>query len=179
MDQLGGYVSTFVRRNRRKFSGTPLVMLDHTRRVVPRDPKAHEGRIAAEVTERCKAYAGEHDIAWFNLNQRNSAGLKRAVPRPITDDMFGGEMAIQDYDTILYLYRPEKYKLRQLDVAKDDREIEEIERRFQGWDGLSEIGALKVRFGNPRVRRKLRFEAEFTRYVSMRDDPAPRLFEDF
>jgi replicative DNA helicase len=178
MDQLAAHAQRFVKRNKSRYPGTPLIVLDHTRRVVPKDPKAHEGRIAAEVTSGCKTLAGELDVCWLNLNQRNSAGLKRLNPRPNSDDIFGGEMAVQDYDTLLYLYRPDKYKRRQLDIAKDAREIEEIEKRFHGWEDQAEIGAIKVRFGDPKIRRRLKFEAQYTRYVSMRDDPAPMLFEE-
>lgn len=93
-------------------------------------------------------------------------------PWPISADLFGGEQAKEDYDSILYLYRPDKYKEDQLRIAKNDRDKTAVEDRFAGWEGLAEIGALKVRFGNPMTRRRLSFENEFTRYVSMREIPA-------
>ncbi|WP_025199090.1 DnaB-like helicase C-terminal domain-containing protein [Brucella sp. BO2] len=165
--QLGGYARQFCKRYAGKLC---LVILDHVRKVTPRDPKAHEGRIASEVNGFCKAMAGELGVVWLNLNQRNSAGMQRDNPRPISRDMFGGEQAKEDYDAILYLYRPDKYKEDQLRIAKNDKEKDEIERRFDGWRDQAEIGALKVRFGDSTIRRRLRFEKECTRYVSMRQE---------
>ncbi len=164
--QLGGYVRQF----RKRFpQGYPMIFLDHVRKVTPRDPKAHEGRIASEINGFCKAMAVEMNAVWLSLMQRNSAGMKRDNPRPISSDIFGGEQAKEDFDGILYLYRPDKYKEDQLRIAKNDKDKDEIERRFDGWQDQAEIGALKVRFGDSTVRRRLRFEKECTRYVSMRD----------
>lgn len=163
--QLGGYVRQF----RKRFpNGYPMIFLDHVRKVTPRDPKAHEGRIASEINGFCKAMAVEMNAVWLSLMQRNSAGMKRDNPRPISSDIFGGEQAKEDFDGILYLYRPDKYKEDQLRIAKNEKEKDEIERRFDGWADQAELGALKVRFGDSSVRRRLRFEKECTRYVSMR-----------
>ena len=163
--QLGGYVRQF----RKRFpNGYPMIFLDHVRKVTPRDPKAHEGRIASEINGFCKAMAVEMNAVWLSLMQRNSAGMKRDNPRPISSDIFGGEQAKEDFDGILYLYRPDKYKEDQLRIAKNEKEKDEIERRFDGWADQAELGALKVRFGDSTVRRRLRFEKECTRYVSMR-----------
>ncbi|MDH0126656.1 helicase DnaB [Brucella intermedia GD04153] len=165
--QLGGYVRQF----RKRFpDGYPMIFLDHVRKVAPRDPRAHEGRIASEVNGFCKAMAEEINGVWFSLIQRSSVGLKRDNPRPISADVFGGEQAKEDFDGLLYLYRPDKYKEDQLRIAKNDKEKDEIERRFDGWRDQAEIGALKVRFGDSTIRRRLRFEKECTRYVSMRQE---------
>lgn len=165
--QLGGYVRQF----RKRFpNGYPMIFLDHVRKVTPRDLKAHEGRIASEINGFCKAMAVEMNAVWLSLMQRNSAGMKRDNPRPISSDIFGGEQAKEDFDGILYLYRPDKYKEDQLRIAKNEKEKDEIERRFEGWMDQAEIGALKVRFGDSTVRRRLRFEKECTRYVSMRSE---------
>ncbi len=173
--QLGGYARQFCKR----YAGrVPLIILDHVRKVTPRDPKAHEGRIASEVNGFCKAMAGELGAVWLNLNQRNSAGMQRDNPRPISRDMFGGEQAKEDYDAILYLYRPDKYKEDQLRIAKNEKEKDSIEMRFAGWRDQAEIGALKVRFGDSTVRRRLRFEKECTRYLSMRSE-GEAAFEGF
>jgi replicative DNA helicase len=175
--QIGNHARRFAKRYARD-GGVPLVLLDHVRKVAPRDPKAHEGRIASEVNGSCKAFAGELECVWLNLNQRNSAGMKRENPRPISSDMFGGEQAKEDYDAILYLYRPDKYKEDQVRIAKDSKEAARIDERFVGWEGKAEIGALKVRFGDPTQRRKLGFEKEFTRYASLREEAPPQLFEE-
>lgn len=173
--QLGGYVRQF----RKRFpDGYPMVFLDHVRKVAPRDPRAHEGRIASEVNGFCKAMAEEINGVWFSLMQRNGFGMKRDNPRPISSDIFGGEQAKEDFDGLLYLYRPDKYKEDQLRIAKNDKDKDEIERRFDGWRDQAEIGALKVRFGDSTVRRRLRFEKECTRYLSMRSE-GEAAFEGF
>lgn len=169
--QLGNHARRFMKRYGKQ--GVPLVVVDHVRKVTPRDPKAHEGRIASEINGACKAYAGELGCVWLNLNQRNSAGMKRDNPRPISSDMFGGEQAKEDYDAILYLYRPDKYKEDQIRTAKNSKEVEAITERFASWEGLAEIGALKVRFGDPTQRRRIQFEPEYTRYASLRDEGDP------
>lgn len=170
--QIGSHARRFMKRYG-KVGKPALIALDHVRKVTPRDPKAHEGRIASEINGSCKAYAGELGCVWLNLNQRNSFGMKRENPRPISADMFGGEQAKEDYDAILYLYRPDKYKEDQLRIAKDSKDKVRIEERFANWAGLAELGALKVRYGDPTQRRKIQFEPEFTRYVSLRDDGPP------
>lgn len=180
-DQIAAYARRFLTTFAPQFDRTPLIVLDHVRKVKPRNERDHEGRISAEVNGACKDIASEHDAVWLSLNQRSSAGAKRKNPRPIDADLFGGEMAREDYDGMFYLYRAWKYRTAQLATAADEREEKDIEARFarEKWEpDQAELGALKVRFGDPSVRRRIRFEAAFTRYVSMRETPPPELFED-
>ncbi len=169
--QLAGYARRFLTTFAPRFDKVPLIVLDHARKVKPKNERDHEGRIAAEVNGVCKDIASDHDAVWLSLNQRSSSGAKRKNPRPIDADLFGGEMAREDYDGIFYLYRAWKYRKSQLATAADEREEKEIEARFtrERWEeDHAELGALKVRFGDPSIRRRIRFEAEYTRYVSMR-----------
>lgn len=179
--QITGYARRFLTTFAPKYERVPLIVLDHVRKVLPRNERDHEGRISAEVNGACKDVAAEYDAVWLSLNQRSSAGAKRKNPRPIDADLYGGEMAREDYDGMFYLYRAWKYRTAQLATAADEREEKDIEARFarEKWEpDQAELGALKVRFGDPSVRRRIRFEAEFTRYVSMREAPPPELFED-
>ncbi|KQT52198.1 MULTISPECIES: replicative DNA helicase [unclassified Aureimonas] len=165
--------------------GSPLIILDHNRKVTPEDPKAHEGRIAGAVNGAGKAMAEELGAAVLFLNQRNGKGADRYVPRPIAADLFGGEQAREDYDAILYIYRPERWRDEQLSVAKDQKQADEIRRRFMlrsSWEdtprdpeGMAEIGAIKVRYGAGGVRSELKFEGRYTRYASTRQTE-PELF---
>lgn len=91
----------------------------------------------------------------------------RENPNPIDQDLFGGEQAKEDYDAILYLYRPEKYRDMRLTKANTEKKRDEILRYLENWSGKSKIGALKVRFGDASVARSLDFQAEFTRYSSV------------
>ena len=129
--------------------------------------------------------AEELGAAWLSLNQRNGQGNGRDVPRPIASDLYGGEASRMDYDAILYLYRPERWRDMALRVAKDANEDEKIRKRFmlrKSWfepgedpEGMAEIGAVKVRYGDANVSEFVRFEGRFTRYVSTRPT-APELF---
>lgn len=146
--------------------GTPLVILDHSRKVTPDRPNDHEGRIAGAVNGECKATAEETGAAWLNINQRNSGGMSRPNPRPIARDLFGGEQAKEDFDACFYLYRAEKWRDEQLKVARDIKEKEQIMQRFGDCEGKAEIGAVKVRYGSDRETRELNWEGRFTRYSS-------------
>ncbi|MGN8022284.1 replicative DNA helicase [Phyllobacterium sp. 22229] len=179
--QIAGYVRQFMKTHRGGDYGVPLVCLDHVRKIKPKRENDHEGRIAAEANGVCKDLADEFQLVWFNLNQRNTFGMRRKNPRPIASDVFGGEQGIEDYDGFLYLYRAHKYWKMQLATADDEKDAERVDARFQRekWqEDEAEIGAMKVRFGDPSRLFRLRFEAEYTRYVSKRDEPVPSMFED-
>lgn len=175
--QIAAYARKFLKANR---SDKPaMVVLDHVRKVKPRRDNDHEGRIAAEVNAVCKDVAGAHECVWLNLNQRNSFGMRRKNPRPVGADVFGGEQGVEDYDGIFYLYRASKYWKAQLATADDAKDEDRINARFirEKWeDDQAEIGVLKSRFGDPTRRFRVRFEAEFTRYTSMRSAQVPELF---
>lgn len=146
--------------------GTPLIILDHSRKVAPDRPNDHEGRIAGAINGECKATAEETGAAWMNINQRNSGGMTRPNPRPIARDLFGGEQAKEDFDACFYLYRAEKWRDEQLKVARDVKEKEQIMQRFGDCEGKAEIGAIKVRYGSDRETRNLNWEGRYTRYSS-------------
>ncbi|MCD4661785.1 MAG: helicase DnaB, partial [Agrobacterium sp.] len=63
----------------------------------------------------------------------------------------------------------------------DDKQMTAINRVFaefgyeEAIETVAEIGAIKVRFGDPSVRERLKFEARYTRYVSTRNEEE-RLF---
>ncbi|MFU0503632.1 DnaB-like helicase C-terminal domain-containing protein [Pseudaminobacter sp. NGMCC 1.201702] len=178
---LVGYVKRSLMPLCRRLGKPGLVILDHSRKVCPRDPRAHEGRIAADINGVCKQAAEDMGVVWLNLMQRSTSGAKRPNPRPIDSDIFGGEQGREDYDAIFYLYRAWKYWQNQLATAGEDKDIDRINARFnrEKWtEDQAEIGVLKWRFGDPNKRFKVRFEAQFTRYVSMREDTPPA-FEGF
>lgn len=178
--QIASYAKRFLITYAPRFEKVPLIVLDHVRKVKPKSDRDHEGRVAAEINGVCKDVASEHDAVWLSLNQRSSAGAKRKNPRPIDADLYGGEMAREDYDGMFYLYRAWKYRTAQLATAADEREEREVEARFNRgkWEeDHAELGTLKVRYGDPSVKRRIRFEAQYTRYVSMRDEGPPELFE--
>lgn len=179
--QIASYARRFLTTFAPRFEKVPLIVLDHVRKVKPKNERDHEGRIAAEVNGVCKDIASDHDAVWLSLNQRSTSGTKRKNPRPIDADIYGGEMAREDYDGVFYLYRAWKYRSSQLATAADEKEEREVEARFlrDKWEeDHAELGALKVRFGDPSIRRRIRFEGTFTRYVSMREQAPAELFDE-
>lgn len=169
VDRLTAYARRFVRKHRN--GKTPLIIIDHIGKVKPRDPKLSADRISGDVTVELKAFADETQAAVMILNQRNSDGTKRDNPRPIARDLYGGEGAKADYDAILFLYRPEKYREERVAVAATDQDWKKINRVFgdeERWKGVAEVGVIKSRFGDPTLREELKFEAKFTRYASFR-----------
>lgn len=157
--------------------GVPLIVLDHVSAVTPEDAKADAGSKAAGVNRPFKALALELNAACLLLNQRNGEGSKRYIPRPIASDLFGGEGARSDYDAILYIYRPERWRDEQLRIAKDGAEAGKIRERFmlrETWEstpidpeGKAEIGAIKTRYAKV-TSRFVEFEGRYTRYKSTR-----------
>lgn len=172
--QLVGFARTFLKR--RANGRVPLIVVDHIGSVKPEDRRADEGTKAKEINKLFKAGAEMTGAAWLVLNQRNSYGMKRDNPRPISADLFGGDPAKQAYDAIFYVYRFKKFLEERKAIASSDSDWKKINKIFPTAvreDGLdiAEIGAIKVRFGNPHVTHQLIFEDRLTRYRSERDAP--------
>lgn len=180
--QLVGLARTFVKR--RGNDKVPLVVVDHIGVVKPEDRRADEGTKAKGIGQILKAGAEMTDAAWLVLNQRNSFGMKRDNPRPISMDLFGGDPAKTPFDAIFYLYRFLKFLEERKAIASSDSDWKKIEKAFPSavrTDGvdIAEIGAVKVRFGSPHVRQRLIFEARLTRYKSDRAPVEQESLEGF
>lgn len=150
---------------------TPLVVIDHIRAIKWDGGPADEGTKALVVGQRLKSLAKDTGAAVLVLQQRSGSGMKRDNPRPVAADLYGGEAARQPFDAIFYLYRAELHMDRQLDTAKDSNDADAIRARFfQTFggkvEGRAELGCLKLRFGNPRIKKHVRFDEVFTRYLS-------------
>lgn len=168
VSRLISYANRFVQSQ--KTDKTPLIVIDHIGKVKPRDDRMSPDKISGEITVELKAFADETQSAVVILNQRNSEGTRRDNPRPISRDIYGGEGAKADYDAIMYLYRPAKYRNDMLATASDERARGKIAAVFSEFgdkiDTVAEVGSIKVRFGDPSVREWLKFEARYTRYIS-------------
>lgn len=172
VSKLCTYARRFVKKNAN--GKVPFIVIDHIGKVSPRDPKLSPDRISGEITVELKSLADEVGASVLILNQRNGQGDARDNPSPIARDLYGGEGARADYDAIVTLYRAEKYKNERLKVATDQTRPK-IEAIFGNCEGTAEIASIKVRFGDPTIRRTLKFEAQFTRYRSMPKDPQGRM----
>lgn len=150
---------------------TPLVVTDHIGQVTPHTDKADEGTKARRIGAELKAGARIHGYVQLTLQQRNTRGMERDNPRPISVDLFGGEGAKQPFDAIMYAYRFKKYYSDRAAVASSDADWKKIARVFpdlirSGTEDFTEIGALKVRFGSGAEREQLDFIGRFTDFRS-------------
>lgn len=170
--RLSRYVKEFIRKNSN--GKTPLVVVDHAGTIRPEkeDINSDQGTKARNAIQEIKACAKTTKCAFLVLMQRSSDGMKRFNPRPTKSDIYGGQSAVQPFDSIFFLYRGQFHMDEQIKTAKDEKEKSQIEARFHQTygpdiEGTAEIGALKVRFGTASLRRKVRFVPEFTLYESL------------
>lgn len=175
VDRLVAYARRFIK----KLSNgkTPFIVLDHIGKVKPKNDKLSADRISGDVTVEFKALADEVAASVLILNQRNGESGKRQNPRPIAKDLYGGENARADYDAVITLYRPEKYKKEMEKVAATPQDWKVINTVFGSEiEGIAEIAAIKVRWGDPTIVERVNFDAAFTRYVSMQPEREKELF---
>lgn len=179
-DQSAGHLVGMARGfvQRRGNGQIPFIVVDHIGSIKPEDRKADEGTKAKEINKILKAGAEITDAPWLILNQRNSFGMRRDNPRPVSSDLFGGDPAKQAYDAIAYLYRPEKFKEERERTATTKIDHEKIEKAFGKFlPDHAEIGAIKVRFGPTNIRKDLTFEDRYTRYRSTYREAQAELIE--
>lgn len=168
--RLAALARTFIKR--RGNGKVPFVVVDHIRSITPENDKGDEGTKALRIGQILKSAAEETEAPWLVLNQRNSYGMRRDNPRPIAADLFGGEGAKAPFDAIFYLYRYLKFLEERKAVASSDSDWKKIDKvfpsavRVDGQD-IAELGAIKVRFGDPHIRKRMAFQGKFTRYVSL------------
>ena len=171
VSKLSTYARRFVRAHRKKGAKTPLIAVDHIGAITKDDTRADAGTQAASVNRPMKALAIELNAPILMLNQRNGKGDNRPNPRPIAADLYGAGKAREDYDAVFYLYRFMKWYRERKGNAATPSEERLIERVFptrvrEDNQDIAEIGAIKVRYGDPSLKGFLKFEAEFTRYDS-------------
>lgn len=148
----------------------PLVVIDHILaiRTLDQFQRADEGTKAMSTTRPAKALAEEIGGPVLILNQRSTLGARRANPRPIGPDLYGGERAKNDYDAVLYLYRAAKWREERERIASNEADKRTITHVFGDVtpEDEAEIGTIKCRFGPTNITRKVQFDAKFTRYIS-------------
>lgn len=175
VDRLIAYARRFIKK--RANGKTPFIVIDHIGKVKPKNDKLSADRISGDVTVELKALADELGASVLILNQRNGESGKRQNPRPIAKDLYGGDGARQDYDAVITLYRPEKYKKEMEKVAATPQDWKVINTVFGSEiEGIAEIAAIKVRWGDPTIVERVNFDATYTRYVSMVPERPPELF---
>jgi replicative DNA helicase len=175
VDRLMAYARRFIK----KLSNgkTPFIVLDHIGKVKPKNDKLSADRISGDVTVEFKALADEVAASVLILNQRNGESGKRQNPTPIGKALYGGANARADYDAVITLYRPEKYKKEMEKVAATAQDWKVINTVFGSEiEGIAEIAAIKVRWGDPTIVERVNFDAAYTRYISLKPERERELF---
>lgn len=167
-DTLCTYAARFLKKIPNDNKKVPLIIADHAGKITPYDTRADAGKQAGAINVKLKAFAGEYELAWLTLIQRNSAGLKRDNPTPTTQDIYGGEGAIADYDCIFYIYRAEKWLNNRLKTC-DDRKKIDIAVKIEEAKGKAELGLIAHRFAPEHLTKKVRFIPKLTKYESIED----------
>lgn len=153
---------------------TPLFIFDGAIPPEYEDRHSDPGSKARGIGNKLKAMMKATKAAGIVILDRDSEGMKRPNPRPIPSDIFGKQMALKPYDAILYIYRAEEHRRRQLESARDEGERIRIEASFTsafpssvGLEGTAEIGSIKVRFGQVGIKKYVKFVPQFTKYESI------------
>ena len=180
-NQTAGQLCTLARKSLKRFQRTndnpALIVVDHIGAIRSENDRVDPGTQAAAKNRPLKSFAVETGSAVVVLNQRNSDGMKRTNPRPVAGDLYGGDRARNDYDAVFWVYRHRKWFDEKVAVAASINEHKTIAGVFPSAyfdepsgqakmdDDIAEIGALKVRFGDPSIKKQMNFVARFTRYV--------------
>lgn len=171
----------FVDEAKRHTLKAPFIVIDHIRAIAPDDPRADAGTIAQVKNSKFKDWAVDRGCVAMMLNQRNGQGAKdieKMLPRPTDSDLYGGEAAREDYDTILGIFRAEWWRDKALKKIpeSDGSRRRKIEERYGDCDGKIEVSLVKARHGNPRRAETLKFEGVYTR-VSEIEQEQPSLID--
>lgn len=153
----------------------PLIVIDHIKAITDHDWRADAGSKASHKNSVFKDWAKLNGAAAMMINQRNSQGMKVAdgfIPRPTAFDLYGGEAAKEDYDTILGMFRGEWWRDETLKRVpeSDTRRRGKVAEMYGKCDGVMELSLVKARHGNPRVTRNLKFVGEYTRVSEFETD---------
>lgn len=159
-------IAMWVRAWQRKHGRRGLVVIDHAKRLQPSDRRAMLSEGVNQVYGDLKALMQETDNVGLILMQRNTDGAKRDNPRPHRGDVYGGSSALESLDACLALYVEEHWTRSRLEMARTDKQRQEIKDRAAVMLGKAELIGLKARFAKANECRVVKREAEFTRFVS-------------
>jgi len=160
--------------------GPCFVVVDNASVIEVADKRANFAEQINAIYRPFKRFALGRGSRVLALMQRNMNSKERGNPAPTRSDIYGGDRALQNLDLCVALYRPDVWLREKLKVAETDRERSALGVELSKVSGLAEFHALKTRFGDDsRTRTVVRFEGEFTRFVSQRqavdDMPLPML----
>ena len=129
-----------------------------------------------------KAIAKSLNVAMVILIQRNDEWKARYKSggslRPMMGDAYGGGSVKQNLDVWFSLYRPEPLYKELIHQERRTEKRDELIQKYEQSKGKAWLINHKRRRGEPGTSQEIRFEAEFTRFLSSAADMPPA-FEGF
>ncbi|MCZ6604956.1 MAG: replicative DNA helicase [Alphaproteobacteria bacterium] len=167
---------TRARRLKRQ-QGLSLIVVDYLQLMTPSANARKENRVqeVSEITRGLKAVAKELDVPVVALSQLSRAVEQREDKRPLLSDLRESGSIEQDADVVMFLYREEYYRSREIPTQRDGETDEKFdERRRRHLEIMSrvankaEVIIAKQRHG-PIGIVNLEFEGDFTRFTDYVD----------
>ncbi len=174
--QIGRWVQSFVRS-----FGRGLVIIDHDDIIEADDKRAQLADRVKQTDRDLKAVMRRNRCGCLYLMQRNAEGENRDVARPVDRDLVGGPRRRKSFDALLYLYRQSMWDRKKARIEKRNDKRFELEASADAREHEAEIGVMKNRHAKPDQSCIVRWEGEFTRFVSpeqVKAETNPELFED-
>ena len=112
----------------KKKYGIELLIVDYLQLITAIDKKGQnrEGEISS-ITRALKALAKELDIPIIALSQLSRAVEARGDKKPMLSDLRESGAIEQDSDIVMFLYRPEYYKILEFDDGESTEGIAELD----------------------------------------------------
>ena len=121
--------------------------------------KGNREQEISSISRSLKALAKELNVPIIALSQLSREVEKRGgTKKPILSDLRESGSIEQDADMVLFIYRPEYYKI-------------DVDEKGESTTGLAEISIAKNRSG-PTKEIKLRFIARYAKFIDYEDDAA-------
>lgn len=115
--------------------------------------------VATQVSKSMNIIAGQFDVPVILVSQLSRAVETRGGDkRPILSDLRDSGQIEQDADSVIFIYRPEYYKITEDENGRDLR-------------GIVEVIFAKHRDGEPRTVEAY-FEARYTKFKNLEERPA-------
>ncbi|WP_193227620.1 replicative DNA helicase [Aureimonas psammosilenae] len=151
----------------KKRMGLRFVMIDHAKMI---DLPGRGNDLFAERVNKLyrelKSIAKATGVAIVILIQRNDDWKRRASPKPVPSDAYGGGSVKQNLDVFFSLYRPEPLFRDMYSVEGSSKGRDELADKIERCKGLAWIINHKRRRGEPMKSERVRFEAELTLFKS-------------
>lgn len=138
--------------------GLKMIIIDYLQ-LMKGDQGGNREQEIASISRALKNLAKELNVPVIALSQLSRAVEQRADKRPMLSDLRESGSLEQDPDMVIFLYRPEYYKIYQ-------------DENGMSTAGICEVDVAKHRSGGTGMV-KVRFQKYFTRFVDLEADFEP------